>query len=218
MASYSGRRYGSTFCVRSPGRNPSFSPASTAGRVRMIRSTSLFFSAITASAIARYVLPVPAGPIANVSMFCRMAFTYCCCPIVLQVICFPRWVTAITFLNVSSICSFLPSRIMAITYRIRTRSTYSCRRIMLSSVSITCSGRSRRSSSPWITSLFPLSAVVTPHSCSISAIFWSFRPNRDTYASMESADRIISRLVINPYDFPSPKLPLYDTIFTAFVK
>jgi len=40
-ASYSGRRYGSTFDCRSPGRKPSFSPASTAGRVRMIRLTSL---------------------------------------------------------------------------------------------------------------------------------------------------------------------------------
>ena len=46
----------------SPGRKPSRSPASTAGRVRMIRDTCRSCSAATASAIARYVLPVPAGP------------------------------------------------------------------------------------------------------------------------------------------------------------
>src|SRR5438105_5678000 len=52
-ASKSGRRYGSTFAIRSPGRNPSRSPASTAGRVRMMRATSRSCSAATASAIAR---------------------------------------------------------------------------------------------------------------------------------------------------------------------
>jgi hypothetical protein len=39
-ASNSGRRYGSIFAIRSPGRKPRRSPASTAGRVRMIRLTS----------------------------------------------------------------------------------------------------------------------------------------------------------------------------------
>ena len=39
-ASKSGRRYGSIFSIRSPGRKPRRSPASTAGRVRMIRLTS----------------------------------------------------------------------------------------------------------------------------------------------------------------------------------
>src|ERR671910_60566 len=60
--------YGSTFASMSPGRNPSRSPASTAGRVRMMRPTCRSDSAATASAIARYVLPVPAGPIANVTI------------------------------------------------------------------------------------------------------------------------------------------------------
>ena len=40
-------------------------PASTAGRVRMIRFTFFDCSACTALAIARYVLPVPAGPMPN---------------------------------------------------------------------------------------------------------------------------------------------------------
>ena len=52
-ASYSGRRYGSIFSYRVPGRKPSRSPASTAGRVRMIRLTSLACSAFTALAMAR---------------------------------------------------------------------------------------------------------------------------------------------------------------------
>src|SRR5919201_619414 len=64
--------YGSTFASTSPGRKPSRSPAATAGRVRMIRPTSRSDSAETANAIARYVLPVPAGPIANVTVFGEM--------------------------------------------------------------------------------------------------------------------------------------------------
>src|SRR6266481_9385989 len=53
-ASYNGRKYGSTFSCRSPGRNPRFSPASTAGRARMMRRTRLRASASTAAdALAR---------------------------------------------------------------------------------------------------------------------------------------------------------------------
>ena len=42
----------------------------------MIRPTSFSESAFTASAIARYVLPVPAGPIANVTVDARIVSTY----------------------------------------------------------------------------------------------------------------------------------------------
>ncbi len=52
-ASYSGRRYGSILSFRVPGRKPSRSPASTAGRVRMMRLTSLRCRACTALAMAR---------------------------------------------------------------------------------------------------------------------------------------------------------------------
>jgi hypothetical protein len=41
----------------------------------MIRLTSRRDSADTAIAMARNVLPVPAGPIPNVTVFCRMAST-----------------------------------------------------------------------------------------------------------------------------------------------
>src|SRR6266702_3999944 len=75
-ASYNGRRYASIFSYRVPGRNPSRSPASTAGRVRMIRLTCLACKACTALAIARYVLPVPAGPMPNTIVFESIASTY----------------------------------------------------------------------------------------------------------------------------------------------
>ena len=48
-ASYRGRRYGSTLLCRSPGRKPRRSPASTAGRVRMMRFTCSARKAATAS-------------------------------------------------------------------------------------------------------------------------------------------------------------------------
>ena len=53
---------GRLFSLRSPGRKPSFSPASTAGRERTIFDTSRARKARTAMTIARNVLPVPAGP------------------------------------------------------------------------------------------------------------------------------------------------------------
>ena len=77
-ASYNGCRYGSSLSFISPGRNPSFSPASTAGRLRMIFLISLFFRALTARAMATNVLPVPAGPVAKTRSFSSNAFTSNC--------------------------------------------------------------------------------------------------------------------------------------------
>ncbi len=51
----------------SPGKKPSRSPASTAGRDRMMRSTSLRSNIWIACATASQVLPVPAGPVPNTS-------------------------------------------------------------------------------------------------------------------------------------------------------
>src|SRR4249919_1876916 len=75
-ASYSGRRYGSIFCDRSPGRKPSFSPASTAGRTSNSRCTRDSFSASTALATARKVLPVPAGPTPKLMSWVEIACRY----------------------------------------------------------------------------------------------------------------------------------------------
>ena len=74
-ASYSGRRYGSIFSLSVPGRKPRRSPASTAGRVKMMRVTCLVCSAWTALAMARYVLPVPAGPTPKTIVLASMAST-----------------------------------------------------------------------------------------------------------------------------------------------
>ena len=61
-ASNKGLRYGSTFSFKSPGKKPSFSPASTAGLVKIILFTFFKFNVATAAATAKYVFPVPAGP------------------------------------------------------------------------------------------------------------------------------------------------------------
>jgi len=58
-----------------PGKKPKFSPASTAGRVKIIRLTSLFFKALTANATAVYDFPVPAGPTAKTISFFSVSFT-----------------------------------------------------------------------------------------------------------------------------------------------
>ena len=68
-ASYKGRRYGSILSFKSPGRNPKFSPASTAGRVKIILFICFSFQAFTAKATAVYVFPVPAGPTAKTTSF-----------------------------------------------------------------------------------------------------------------------------------------------------
>ena len=57
----------------SPGRKPSRSPASTAGRDRIRRSTTPCSSSETAWPTASQVLPVPAGPSANTSSCLRSA-------------------------------------------------------------------------------------------------------------------------------------------------
>lgn len=61
-----GLRYGFIFSAISPGRNPNFSPASTAGLTRTIFLISCLYNDSIAEATARYVLPVPAGPIPKV--------------------------------------------------------------------------------------------------------------------------------------------------------
>ena len=63
------------FLPGAPGRKPSSSPASTAGRVSITRSTCLLVRAATAMAIARYVFPVPAGPMPKTMSCLLMAST-----------------------------------------------------------------------------------------------------------------------------------------------
>jgi hypothetical protein len=69
-ASNKGFKYGSIFSDKSPGKKPRLSPASTAGRASTTFVTCLLFNAEIANATARYVFPVPAGPIAKtISLF-----------------------------------------------------------------------------------------------------------------------------------------------------
>ena len=75
----------------------------------MMRSTSLFLSATTAMATARYVLPVPAGPMPKVSVFFLIASTYFFCPSVLHLTCRPLYVMATTSRMISPMRSALPS-------------------------------------------------------------------------------------------------------------
>ena len=64
----------------SPGRKPRLSPASTAGRARTMRRTRFRASASTAAATARYVLPVPAGPMPTTMSFSAISRRYSACP------------------------------------------------------------------------------------------------------------------------------------------
>ena len=64
----------------SPGRKPRLSPASTAGRTSTILPICFCLSDSTAVATARYVLPVPAGPLQNTRSFSRIAWTYSAWP------------------------------------------------------------------------------------------------------------------------------------------
>src|SRR3954453_3522870 len=85
----------------SPGRKPSRSPASTAGRVRMTRCTSPRERAAAAIATARKVLPVPAGPIPKVIVCLRIESTY------------PFWLTVFGAIRVLRCCQMTSSRISA---------------------------------------------------------------------------------------------------------
>ena len=70
-----GLKYGSTFCCKSPGKNPKFSPASTAGLVKIIFSITFSDNNLAAKTVAKKVLPVPAGPIAKVKSKFSIAST-----------------------------------------------------------------------------------------------------------------------------------------------
>ena len=92
-----GLKYGSTFCCKSPGRNPKLSPASTAGLVKTIFSIFISFYSLAAQTDAKNVLPVPAGPIAKVRSKFSIDSTYSFCLIVLGLKYLPSLERARTF-------------------------------------------------------------------------------------------------------------------------
>ncbi len=164
-ASYRGRRYGSTFSCRSPGRKPSFSPASTAGLVRIIFSTLCCFSSCTARHTARYVLPVPAGPMPKVTSLFLMQSTYRFWPIVLHLMGLPLAVTAMVPEESLSMSPALPSRASSNRYSTLPLSGFSPVSASLRRFSSTVAAAVTPSSLPEITMVVPSSLALTPVSC-----------------------------------------------------
>ena len=78
-ASYKGLRYGSTFSFMSPGKNPSFSPASTAGLDKITLSIFFSINIVTATDTAKKLFPVPAGPNDIIIAFSFKALIYSDC-------------------------------------------------------------------------------------------------------------------------------------------
>src|SRR5512139_904182 len=142
-ASWSGRRYGFTFSAMSPGRNPSFSPASTAGRASTIRFTSFRRRNPTAMAIARKVFPVPAGPTPKTMSKSRMASRYRFCATLFGVIILFREDLKTTSWNTSETSAF--------------RSTETMR--LAASTSFPATGMPRRSTRYSPESTFPASST-----------------------------------------------------------
>src|SRR4249919_127491 len=192
-ASYSGRRYGSTFWVRSPGRKPSFSPASTAGRTSTRRCTRASFSASTAIATARKVLPVPAGPIPKLMSCVAIACRYFAwlAPRARRVPRLTRMVTSCGSMSLAAISSA--------SYSV------SCR-WMSGSVSVVSaasfhSWRSNRSvlltavSEPSTRNTFPRLAISTPRRSSIMRRWLSNGPLRLARRSVSAGSRANSETV-----------------------
>ena len=66
---------GSTFSLISPGKKPNLSPASTAGLDKIILSIFLSNNIVKATATAKKVFPVPAGPEEITTSLSLRAFT-----------------------------------------------------------------------------------------------------------------------------------------------
>ena len=63
----------------SPGKNPSFSPASTAGLERITLSIFFSINKVTATETAKKLFPVPAGPKDNIISFSLKTLIYSDC-------------------------------------------------------------------------------------------------------------------------------------------
>ena len=144
----------------SPGRKPSLSPASTAGRVSIILLISLFFNALTANAMAMYVLPVPAGPAAKIRSLLKYALTSSCWVLFLALTGFPSvpWtITASPFsMKLSEVLS--PSKRSSTSNLVRFIFWW---RLPISSPSF-AENRAICSSSPSNIIILPLAATFSP--------------------------------------------------------
>src|SRR5436309_1026298 len=208
-ASNSGRRYGSTFACRSPGRKPRRSPASTAGRVSTIRATSRFISAETAMATARNDLPVPAGPIAKTMSCFRIASTYRFWPGVFGVIHFFRDGTAIASLNTAlRSASSLSDSIRSAARTSIVRTGAPARTRSASWTSARSAFRTCRSS-PLSMMSWPRATMRMSSSCSSVRRWSSLRPRRGSRSTSGASEmrRVIVVASLNSW-VPSPSLSL----------
>src|SRR3990172_4655146 len=190
----------------SPGRKPSFSPASTAGRARTIRLTSFRRRKPTAIAMARKVLPVPAGPIPKTMSQSRMASRYFFCATLLGVMILLREDLNTTSRKTLSTSACLSERtifnaattsldVMGIPLR---RTRYRPVR--------TFTEISTESGSPATVSTFPFWSIVTPRNFSTIFRWSSWLPNRSARTA-GSSKRTVSSLRL-PVSIRLPAFPL----------
>src|ERR1700681_4473567 len=148
--------------MMSRGSNRRRSPASTAGLVRMIRSASRAWSAWTASATAKYDLPVPAGPMPKVTTLVAMASVYRFCPAVLGRTVRPRADRSSSVVSTSAGLSSSFTMVM-----VRPMSPASSRWPCSSSVTSSSNNRPTRSaSSPSMVISLPRTTMCTPSKAS----------------------------------------------------
>ena len=143
----------------------------------MIFSTCLPLKADTAAHTARYVLPVPAGPMPNTTVFFLIASMYFFCPTVLHLICLPREVTATIPLSSCHAASMFPSFASSMQYMMRDLSGVSPPSIRCTSPSSTCRASSADSAAPEILISVPDTRHSTPNSREMSPIFSSNGPS-----------------------------------------
>src|SRR5215471_4125769 len=159
----------------SPGRNPSRSPASTAGRDRMMRSTSLRSNSATACATASQVFPVPAGPVPNTSALRRSAR--------LRRLISSKFCRALAGSKSNSEPCAIASRIAPSTSPETRSSPRLSRSYSPSSTRRACSQASRE---PSMVTWLPRESATTPSRRSISARFCPYWPNSTEASRLSS--------------------------------
>src|SRR4051812_24100820 len=180
-----GRRYGLILATRSPGRNPSRSPASTAGRTSTIFLTAPCRNSGTAIPTARNVLPLPARPPQMVTSFSRRATTYRPCPSVRGRRYLPPSITV-------RFCGLFRSDPARTTSRIVLTSSLVSWPLARSTARIWPKARSAwpaASSGPSIWTVSPRATTRTPRASRSSFRFWSRLPRRRTASSRLSRVR-----------------------------
>ncbi len=177
----------------SPGRKPSRSPASTAGRTRTILLTSLRRRHPTAIAIARNVFPVPAGPTPKTMSNSRMASRYRFWATLLGVIVRFRDDLNTTSSNTEETSAFLSAETMRIAASTSFPRTGMPRRSTRYSPDKTFPASSTGIASPATRASLPPGRIVTPSARS-SAFRWASCTPKRSRRTEASSNRIVSSL------------------------